>query len=191
MKKQADILASNTAAAADLKRLQLAVEKLEADIEIYKRDTQNATIALIAAEAQQKNALAAFAKAKKECAEVGGLNPAEAALAILEERAKAEALKEELDAEVAAREAAIVRGESNYRCELTDVVGGIPIDRLARPACGPGYCCGAATTDDGFVIETCQRLTAISYTWYPVRAKNATRNPAAKQLSWTCIEGAH
>jgi hypothetical protein len=124
--------------------LQKAVEKLEEDLEIYSRDLQNATIALIEAEAQQATAQAAFDRAKKDCEEVGGLNPADAALEIVKNRALAAELQEELDAEIAAREAAIVRGETDYVCNLVDVVGGIPIDRLARPACSDGWCCGAA-----------------------------------------------
>lgn len=184
-------MASNAETAAELKRLQLALEKLESDIEVYTRDLQRATIALIEAEAEQQTAQAAFDRAKVDCQEVGGLNPADAALAIYQERAKAEELREELDAEIVAREAAIKQGQADYRCELTEIVGGIPIDRPARPACDPGYCCGAAVDDDqGVVIETCQRRTAIAYTWYPVRAKNATKNPPGQQIPWTCIEGA-
>jgi len=109
----------------------------------------------------------------------------------LEARAAAEEVREELDAEIAAREAAIVQGQADYRCELSTSIGGIPIDREARPACEAGYCCGAAVDEaSGVVIETCQRQTSISYTWYPIRAKNATKNPDGKQLPWTCIDGA-
>jgi len=90
------------------------------------------------------------------------------------------------------RAAAIKQGESDYECELTTNIRGIPIDRPARPACLLGYCCGAAFDETtGVTVETCQRTTATTYTFRPMRAKNATRNPATRDIPFTCIDGAY
>lgn len=70
-------------------------------------------------------------------------------------------------------------------------IGGIPIDRKARPACKADYCCGAAFDETTkTTVETCQYKARRVYTFRPMRPKNATKNPATRDIPWACIEGA-
>lgn len=63
-----------------------------------------------------------------------------------------------------------------------------------RPACAAELCCGAANKymKDGtkLTVETCQKLDAISYTFYPELKTGATVAPVAEQWRFSCISGA-
>lgn len=63
-----------------------------------------------------------------------------------------------------------------------------------RPVCAEGLCCGAANKymRDGtkLTVETCQKATAISYTFYPELKAGATVAPATEEWRFSCISGA-
>ena len=63
-----------------------------------------------------------------------------------------------------------------------------------RPVCAEGLCCGAANKflRDGtkLTVETCQKATDISYTFYPNLKAGATVAPTAEQWRFSCISGA-
>jgi len=76
-------------------------------------------------------------------------------------------------------------------CQFGPVTDGSP---KPRPVCADGLCCGAANKylKDGtkLTVETCQKATAISYTFYPELRAGATVAPATEQWRFSCISGA-
>jgi hypothetical protein len=88
----------------------------------------------------------------------------------------------------ASTDAASVAGSS---CAFGPLVDGTP---KARAVCAEGLCCGAANKflRDGtkLTVETCQKSTDISYTFYPNLKAGATVAPTAEQWRFSCISGA-
>ena len=88
----------------------------------------------------------------------------------------------------ASTDAASVEGSS---CAFGPVTDGTP---KPRPVCAETLCCGAANKflRDGtkLTVETCQKTTAISYTFYPNIKAGATVAPQTEQWRFSCISGA-
>jgi hypothetical protein len=76
-------------------------------------------------------------------------------------------------------------------CAFGAEVAGVP---APRSVCADGLCCGAANKymRDGtkLTVETCQKATDISYTFYPELKKGATVAPATEEWRFACISGA-
>lgn len=88
----------------------------------------------------------------------------------------------------ASTDAASVEGSS---CAFGPLTDGTP---KPRPVCAETLCCGAANKflRDGtkLTVETCQKATAISYTFYPNIKAGATVAPQTEQWRFSCISGA-
>jgi len=108
--------------------------------------------------------------------------------------ATAATVKTAYDKLVAASRPAAVEAGSPAGADCAYPAAAADGTQAARPKCAAELCCGAANKylKDGskLTIETCQALTATSYTYYPQLKAGATVAPATEQWRFSCISGA-